>query len=393
MLRRVFKKPLNGMNGRANEFGPARAECLVIRDEIIIAVSGTSVAVTEKVTIHLERCASCREWEADYRRLHGLCRESEAGGDPSRLTSSAIRACTLAPARPDVERMDTAPERLEVHDRGALAVVSLAIAAFNAILALSLDGRARAIYPAVLFICMLASAVAVFRDSRRRGMSAAFWAALVPFTLPAGLVAYLVSRARGSSKCPACGRTVPIADRFCSDCVSSVAEVCCGCGRPVRMEFRVCPFCGTYREECFPYEDSGQAACGWSRAQIAFVALANTVLFGVFLTALLRGGSVVSLVVALGVLFGYFPVFNWVVVDSRRRAMPTALWGILVLVTLYIGLVIYIACRKDERVSCPVCGSYPAASFSFCPCCGSVLGAPSCGAQRFSADASPPSRG
>ena len=393
MLRRVFKKPLNGMNGRANEGGRVSAECLVIRDEIIVAASGTSFTVTENVTIHLERCASCREWEADYRRVRGLCRELEAEGDPSRLTSSAIRACTLAPERPDAERADAAPERLEVHDRSALAVVSLAIAAFNAILALSLDGRARAIYPAVLFVCMLGSAVSIFRDSRRRGMSATFWAALVPFTLPAGLVAYLIARARGSSKCPACGRTVPVADRFCPDCVSTVAEVCCGCGRPVRREFRVCPFCGTYREECLPCEDQGAAACGWSRAQIAFVAIVNTALFAVFLAALLRGGPAVSPIVALLVLFGYFPVFNWVAVDSRRRAMPTALWGILVLATLYVGLVIYLACRKDERVSCPVCGSYPPASFSFCPCCGSVLGEPSREAQRFSADASPPSRG
>ena len=146
-----------------------------------------------------------------------------------------------------------------------------------------------------------------------------------------------------------------------------------------------------------------------SRAQIAFVAVVNTALFGVFLAALLRGGSVLSLAVALLVLFGYFPLFNWVAVDSRRRAMPTASWGILVLVTLYIGFVIYLACRKDERVLCPVCGSYPPASYNFCPCCGSVLGAvcascgapalrrsrfcPSCGAQRISADASPPSRG
>jgi hypothetical protein len=119
----------------------------------------------------------------------------------------------------------------------------------------------------------------------------------------------------------------------------------------------------------------------------------NTALFAVFLAALLRGGPAVSPIVALLVLFGYFPVFNWVAVDSRRRAMPTALWGILVLATLYVGLVIYLACRKDERVSCPVCGSYPPASFSFCPCCGSVLGEPSREAQRFSADASPPSRG
>ncbi|MGD1048444.1 MAG: zinc ribbon domain-containing protein [Candidatus Krumholzibacteriaceae bacterium] len=406
----MFWKPSSGTNGRASEGGPANPDCLVIRDEIISSVSGACVEITEIVTIHLEQCDSCREWEADYRRIHGLCRESEAGTCPSRLTSSAIRACTLAPERPGAARdVTTAPERIEVRDMGALLVVSLAVLAFNLILALFLDGRARAIYPGVLFVCMLASAVAVFRDSHRRGMSAAFWAALVPFTIPAGIVAYLVCRARGSSKCPACGRTVPVADRFCPDCGHALAEFCCGCGRPVRKEYRACPFCGTHLEECFPREDPGHAACGWSRAQIIFVALVNTALFGVFLAALMRGVSVASLGIALVVALGYFPVFNWVAVDSRRRAMSTVPWGGFVLVTLYIGLVIYLACRKDERVACPVCGSYPPASFNFCPCCGSVLGAvcascgapaargshfcTSCGAQRFSPDASPPSPG
>ena len=66
--------------------------------------------------------------------------------------------------------------------------------------------------------------------------------------------------------------------------------------------------------------------------------------------------------------------------------MSTILWGVLVLVTLYAGLVIYLACRKDERVACPVCGSYPPSSFNFCPCCGSVIGesCPSCGAASRS---------
>lgn len=408
-MERVFKKPSNGMNDRANEGGAANPECLVIRDMIISTVSGGSATVTEDVTIHLEKCGSCREWEADYRRMHGLCSESGAGADPSSLTSSAIRACTLAPERPEAERAGPAVERLEIRDRGVLAVVSLAALAFNLILALSLDGRARGIYPPVLFVCMLASALAVYRDSRRRGMGAAFWAALVLFTIPVGLVAYLVCRARGSSRCPACGGTVPVADRFCTDCGRALSEFCCGCGRSVRKEFRVCPFCGRYLDECFPREDESTAVCGWSRAQIAFVAVVNTALFGVFLAALLRGGSVVTFAVALLVLFGCILVFNWVAVDSRRRAMPTVPWSILVLVTLYAGLVIYLACRKDQRVSCPVCGSYPPASFNFCPCCGSVLGTvcascgapafrenrfcPSCGAERVSADASPPSQG
>jgi len=404
--RGVFKKPMNGKNGMGSEGALVRAECLVIRDEIMVAASaGWPAVVTEGVTIHLERCASCREWEADYRIMHGLCRESQACADPSRLTSSVIRACTLPPDRAGEARADAAADRLRVRDRGVLAIVSLAVLAFNVILALSLVGRTRVIYPVVLFACMLVLTMSVYRDSRRRGMNAAFWAALMPFTVPAGFAVFLVRRARGSSKCPACGRTVRVVDRFCPECGRALAEFCCGCGRPVRKEFRVCPFCGTRLEECAPFEDRGAAPCDWSRAQIAFIAIVNTVLLGVLLAALLRGGFIVMLLV----LLGYFPLFNWVEVDSRRRAMRTVPWGVFVLLTFYVGLVIYLACRKDERVLCPVCGSYPPTRFNFCPCCGSALGAvcascgvpavpgnrfcTSCGAEWISAGASPPSRG
>jgi hypothetical protein len=54
--------------------------------------------------------------------------------------------------------------------------------------------------------------------------------------------------------------------------------------------------------------------------------------------------------------------------------MNSIAWGALVLVTFYVGLVVYLACRRDIRIECPVCGSYPPASFNFCPCCGSSLG-------------------
>jgi len=360
----------------------ANPECVAVRAEIVMAVYAEAGAAVESVSIHLEKCESCRAYESDIRKMHRGCLESGVSGDVSRLTSSALASRAAEPPFPARSRPEPRPEAERSSDRGALFVVALAVVLFNLILAFKLEGGSRVLYPVIGFAVMIASAVWVYTDSTRRNMPAAFWAALQPFTVPAGLIAYLVCRERASLRCPSCGRTVPARDRFCPECGKGLGAFCCGCGRSVRKEFRVCPFCGTRLEECFPREDEAGRTCGWSRVQIAFLAIANGVLFAGFLGALLRGGTQTSFVAAFLYLFGFFPVFNWVSVDSRRRAMSTILWGILVLVTLYAGLVIYLACRKDERSVCPVCGSYPPASFNFCPCCGSVLGAscPSCGA-------------
>jgi hypothetical protein len=360
----------------------ANPECIAVREEIAMTVFAKEGVAVESVSIHLEKCGPCRAWEAEIRKMHRGSHASGAPADVSRLTVSTLRNCpTEFPSTADRCR-EPQPEAGRPSDRGVLLLVALAALLFNLILALRLEGSVRTLYPAIAFAAMIASALWVYVDSTRRKMPAAFWTALQPFTVPAGLIAYLVCRERASLRCPSCGRMVPARDRFCPECGKGLAAFCCGCGRSVRKEFRVCPYCGTCLEECFPHEDAGGRTCGWSRAQIAFVAGTNGVLFAGFVAALMRGGAQTALVAAFLYLFGFVPVFNWVSVDSRRRAMPTILWGILVLVTLYAGFVIYLACRKDERSACPVCGSYPPVSFNFCPCCGSVLGAscPSCGA-------------
>ncbi|MCX5754483.1 MAG: zinc ribbon domain-containing protein [Candidatus Krumholzibacteria bacterium] len=402
----MFKKWFGGKRVRMEREPQADPECVAVREEIVMAVYSESGAGVESVSVHIERCESCRAWEAEVRKMRRGSREPGAPGDISRLTLSAlgIRATespSAAGRRPEPRREAKRPS-----DRGALLVVSLAALLFNLILASRLEGGSRVLYPSIGFAVMIASALWVYVDSTRRKMPAAFWAALQPFTIPVGLIAYLVCRERASLRCPSCGRTVPVRDRFCPECGKGLAAFCCGCGRSVRKEFRVCPFCGTRLENCFPREDEGGKTCGWSRAQIVLLAVANVVLFAGFLAALLRGGTETALAAAFLYPFGFFPIFNWVSFDSRRRAMSTMLWGILALVTLYAGLVIYLACRKDERLECPVCGSYPPASFNFCPCCGSMLGAScpscgaasrgdrfcaSCGAEMLSAAASPPS--
>jgi hypothetical protein len=381
-LDSMFKEWFGGKGKGAARGCHANPECVAAREEIMMAVYSEAGAAVESISVHLEKCDSCRAWEADIRKMRRDCRDSSAPGGLSRLTSSALASCAAESRIPLSPGSEPRPETERSSDRGALFVVALAVVLFNLALVLKLEGGSRVLYPSVGFAVMIASALWVFIDSTRRKMPAAFWTALQPFTVPVGLIAYLVCRERASLSCPSCGRAVSGNDRFCPECGKGLAVFCCGCGRSVRKEFRVCPFCGTRLEECFPREDEAGRTCGWSRAQIVFLAAANGLLLAGLLAALLRGGPQTAFVAALLYVFAFFPVFNWVSVDSRRRAMSTILWGVLVLATLYAGFVIYLACRKDERTACPVCGSYPPASFNFCPCCGSVLGAgcPSCGA-------------
>jgi hypothetical protein len=379
----MFGKRSIGKQRGADRGASENAECAAIREQIMTAIYSDPGAVVEAVSIHLERCDACRVWESDVRRLHLGCRASSVPLDVSRLTSFVLgsRVTDARSAAGDIAglRLGAKP----ASDQGVLFVVALAVVLFNLLLALALQGSARVLFPLVGFAVMMAASAWVYVDSTRRKMPAAFWTAVQPFTVPAGLIAYLACRRRPSSRCASCGREAAAGDRFCVACGSALASFCCGCGRSVRKEFRVCPHCGTRLEECFPRDDGAGRTCGWSRAQIAFLAVVNVALLAGFVAALARWGTLGGIVAALVYLFGYFPIFNWVSVDSRRRAMSTILWGVLALVTLYVGLVIYLACRTDVRAACPVCGSYPPVSFNFCPCCGSMLGesCPSCGAS------------
>lgn len=353
--------------------GTIPPECLVVREEVLAAVFSDGQALRAEVLVHLEKCGPCREWETEVRKVHGLSRSSGDQPRPSLLIEDIL-------ASPELERILSSDDRgvshrraEKVSNRALLAAVFLSIFLFHGVLAFFLGGRGTAIQGLVL-VAMLTVTMWVYLDSAKRSVPIAFWTALQPFTLPLGLVAYLVWRAKSSARCPGCGRWIPAGDAFCHACGTKLMQFCCGCGRPVRKCYRVCPNCGTPLEECFPLEDESRETCGWSPHQIGFVIGVNAALLAGFLACVLWGGRGTALIGSFTYLLGYAPIFNWVSFDSRRRAMATVCWGLLVVFTLYVGLLIYLASRWDARIVCPVCGSYPPVSFNFCPCCGSSLG-------------------
>ena len=113
----------------------------------------------------------------------------------------------------------------------------------------------------------------------------------------------------------------------------------------------------------------------------------------------LAGGGLFPLGPAFG-LFGFGTLLVivlafWVGTDANRRGMNGVLWGLLVLFTFVVGLIVYLIVVQGstspasppspaETVagargaiaagSCPQCGGKVESGFQVCPFCGAALG-------------------
>lgn len=350
-------------------FPPESPACAEARRQIVMGVFHEEGASPASAAAHVASCPSCRAWEAEVRGMHGLCRGA-CDSDPASLTEKALRsaAAPAPPARPaaGVPRMGS-----------LFAAVAVSIVLANFVVAAFLRDDPRAFYLPLLGALMLVVTAWVFVDSRGRDLRRGFWTAIQPFTLPAGLVAYLLCRERRDLRCPECGVRVSSRDLFCASCGRKLQELCCHCSRPVKPQFHVCPWCGTPLSACRLDDEEMLPACAWSRGQIAFVLAGNAALLAALFAALFGFGSPASAAAGALYFLGIVPLFDWTAFDSRRRAMDTVGWGLLVIVAGYAGFVIYLACRSELVVECPVCGGFPPASFNYCPCCGSLIG-PAC---------------
>lgn len=97
-------------------------------------------------------------------------------------------------------------------------------------------------------------AIWVGMDASARGSNGWLWGLLVFFTPVVGLVVYLILVSgcvhgngagffpRGLRDCPSCGKPVRSDFKLCPYCGQS--HTCTGCGKPLEAEWKVCPFCG-----------------------------------------------------------------------------------------------------------------------------------------------------
>jgi hypothetical protein len=119
----------------------------------------------------------------------------------------------------------------------------------------------------VLFLGVLWLALIfwTYRDSRRRGSMALYWAAVVLFFNFFGWLIYLIVRPpeyaddvrereleiavkqaeleRGDLLCPACAKPIDRDFLICPSCNKKLKKQCPKCEKPLKMEWNVCPYC------------------------------------------------------------------------------------------------------------------------------------------------------
>ena len=132
---------------------------------------------------------------------------------------------------------------------------------------LALSAVAIAVYLAVLWIAL---AFYVFRDARRRSISAPFlgFATALGFVPPfLGALIYLVVRPPRTldeeraleleeqalrevpddeprtRSCPSCGKEIETSFVLCPYCRTQFSRRCSGCGNALRLGWAVCPYC------------------------------------------------------------------------------------------------------------------------------------------------------
>jgi hypothetical protein len=87
----------------------------------------------------------------------------------------------------------------------------------------------------------------------------------------------------------------------------------------------------------------------------------------------------------LSLVFLWFLLPTWVYVDAQERGMRRAvLWAALVLISFFIGLVVYLIARPEHTrvLECPGCGR-DANGGAFCPHCGRDLSTAFCPACKY----------
>jgi hypothetical protein len=88
----------------------------------------------------------------------------------------------------------------------------------------------------------------VYRDAKRRGMSAGAWTflvlALTPAYLALGFIVYFVMREPLPFDCPQCGTKVGARFNYCPNCKCNLHPSCPQCKREVLDTDKFCSFCG-----------------------------------------------------------------------------------------------------------------------------------------------------
>lgn len=86
----------------------------------------------------------------------------------------------------------------------------------------------------------------------------------------------------------------------------------------------------------------------------------------------------VALVKTIGIIIGlifivyWIGVALWVYKDANRRKVNSALWGVIVLITNFVGVIVYMMYKQTNKV-CHKCGAMQNKDNIFCGSCGAQI--------------------
>lgn len=86
--------------------------------------------------------------------------------------------------------------------------------------------------------------VFVYRDAPKRGLERWMWMTIAVFTPNLiGLIIYFIIRSSNNTKCLNCGKSIKSEFKICPYCSTSLDIHCPQCGRQVLPDWQVCPHC------------------------------------------------------------------------------------------------------------------------------------------------------
>jgi RNA polymerase subunit RPABC4/transcription elongation factor Spt4 len=128
-----------------------------------------------------------------------------------------------------------------------LAFMLVALLTFMGLEPYAGHARIMALLPFVLLgsVYVAAVAVLVYKDATRRGLDPWLWATVAAFVPCAiGIIIYLVVRADAGMACVGCGKQIRQDYKVCPYCGHNQELLCPQCRSPVVIEWKVCPQCG-----------------------------------------------------------------------------------------------------------------------------------------------------
>jgi RNA polymerase subunit RPABC4/transcription elongation factor Spt4 len=85
----------------------------------------------------------------------------------------------------------------------------------------------------------------VYRDASRRGLNPWLWATVATFVPNLiGVIIYLIMRTQVSRACVSCGKGIKADFKVCPYCGETQEHLCPKCEATVAVEWKVCPHCG-----------------------------------------------------------------------------------------------------------------------------------------------------